>query len=304
MGYSCSEPIPLKPIAVIQDEITEKIVIDLDVKLVGGEQSRVYRKSLKNHKAREVYYHGLSNVHRLTKESVAEARRSFKKVIELEPDSPLGYAWAGATHFFDAYNGWSKSFVLSLQSATELAQKAIALDDSTADAHTLLGFIYVLTRQFDKAISEAERALALCPNGADIVQSVAGIFMFAGKPKKAVALTKQAMRLNPIPPPVYFNFLGISYREIKEYEAAIATLKEGIARYPEYILSRFALVTTYCAAGRYDEAQVEVRELLRIDPRFNMEQYTMMLPYKDKSVIERLLADLREAGLLSTDLEP
>jgi tetratricopeptide (TPR) repeat protein len=75
-------------------------------------------------------------------------------------------------------------------------------------------------------------------------------------------------------------------------------LKEGIARDPEHVQSRYALVTTYCATEQYEEARAEAREIFKIDPRFNLEQYTKRLPYKDREVNERLLTDLRKAGLL------
>ena len=63
-----------------------------------------------------------------------------------------------------------------------------------------------------------------------------------------------------------FEFLGVSYRESGQYKEAIATLKEGIARHPEWVLSHYALVTVYCATGQYEEARAEAQEILRIDP--------------------------------------
>ena len=288
----------MKDIFALQDEITEEIVTALDVKLVRGEQARLWRKSLKNPKARDFYYRGREKWHRSTKESLAEARQLFEQVIELEPDSPLGYVGAAQTHWFDAWRGFSKDPARSSKRAVALAQKAIVLDDSSADAHALLGWIYVIKRQFEKAIAEGERAVGISPNGADIAFGAAIIFMFYSRPNEAIILAKKAMRLNPIPPVGYFNILGVSYRESKQYEESISTLKEGIARDPEHVQSRYALVTTYCATEQYEEARAEAREIFKIDPRFNLEQYTKRLPYKDREVNERLLTDLRKAGLL------
>jgi adenylate cyclase len=288
----------LEDIFAIQDEITEEIVTALDVKLIRGEQARLWRKSIKDPEARDHYYRGREIVYRFTKEAATEARNLFQRVIELEPDSPLGYAWEAWTHYLDAWRGWGKDPAWSLKRAGELAQKAVSLDDNNADAHSLLGWIYLLEGQFEKAIAEGERAVAISPNGADVAFRAAHTYMLYGRPDEAIVLVKKAMRLNPIPPALYFNILGVSYRESKQYEEAISTFKEGIARYPEYILSRYALVTTYCAAERYEEARTEAREIYKIDPRFNLEQYTKRLPYKDREVNERLLSDLRKAGLL------
>ena len=56
----------------------------------------------------------------------------------------------------------------SIGKAIELVQKAIVLDDTFAEAHGLLGFLYSMTRQHDKAIAQAEKAVALNPNSADV----------------------------------------------------------------------------------------------------------------------------------------
>jgi adenylate cyclase len=288
----------LEDIFAVQDEITEKIVTALDIKLLRGEQARVWRKSLKNPEARDLFYRGREKYNRITKEAIAEARQLFEQVIELEPDSPLGYAGAAGALSQEVWGGWSKTPAESLKYAAELAQKAIDLDDTNAHAHADMGLVYVVSRQFEKAIAEAERAVALSPSGAVVAGIAAAIHVHVGKPKEAIVLAKQAIRLCPVPLPFIFNILGVSFRESGQYKEAIATLKEGIARHPEWVLSHYALATVYCATGQYEEARAEAEEILRIDPLFSLEQHTMRLPYKDQAVNERLLADLRKAGLL------
>jgi tetratricopeptide (TPR) repeat protein len=288
----------LKDIFAVQDEITEKIVTALDIKLLSGEQARVWRKSLKNPEARDLFYRGREMFNRFTKEAIVEARQLSEQVIELEPDSPLGYALTAASISFEVWGGWSKTPAQSLKYAAELLQKAIVLDDTNAYAHADLGLVYVISRQFKKAIAEAERAVALSPSGAIVAGIAAAIHVHAGMPKEAIVLAKQAFRLSPVPLPFFFNILGVSYRESGQYEEAIAILKEGIARHPEWALSHYGLVTVYCATGQYKEARAEAEEFLRIDPLFSLEQHTMRLPYKDQAVNERLLDDLRKAGLL------
>jgi adenylate cyclase len=287
----------LEDIFAIQDEITEEIVTALDIKLLSGEQALVWRKSLKNPEARDLYYRGREKFNRFTKEAMAEARQLSEQVIELEPDSPLGYALTAGVLTVEVWGGWSKTPTQSLKYAAELSQKAIVLDDTNPDAHAQLGLVYLVNRQFEEAIAEAERAVALSPSGALVAGRAAVIHVHSGMPKEAIVLAKQAIRLNPVPPPFIFNILGVSYRESGQYKEAIAILKEGIARHPEW-LSHYALVTVYCATEQYEEARAEAEEILKIDPLFSLEQHTMRLPYKDPAVNERLLADLRKAGLL------
>ena len=63
--------------------------------------------------------------------------------------------------------GTTESPDQSLARAFELAQKAISLDNSNAAAHGILGQVYVMKRQYDKAIAECERAVSLDPNSAE-----------------------------------------------------------------------------------------------------------------------------------------
>ena len=64
----------------------------------------------------------------------------------------------------DYWLGNTKSPRESLEKGIELAQKALAMDDSIADAHALLCNLYSIKREYDKAIAEGERAVALNPN--------------------------------------------------------------------------------------------------------------------------------------------
>src|SRR5260370_2012502 len=52
----------------------------------------------------------------------------------------------------------------SLDRASQLAQQAVALDDSLPNAHILLSNTYLIKRQYEQAIAAADRASYLDPN--------------------------------------------------------------------------------------------------------------------------------------------
>ncbi|MGD9173219.1 MAG: hypothetical protein PVF29_03605, partial [Desulfobacterales bacterium] len=80
--------------------------------------------------------------------------------------------------------------------AFELAQKAIALDESLPAGYTILGEIYLHKKQHARAIAAQEKAIALSPNDAEGIASLAGILTWARRPQETVELIKRAMRLN------------------------------------------------------------------------------------------------------------
>jgi len=152
-----------KEIFALQDEITMKIMTALNVTLRAGDSfgkglttTRSLDAFLKYIEARELFY-------RYTKEDNALARRLLEEVISLDPDYSPAYSLLAATHASEVWFGTSKSPKDSLAKAIELGEKAIALDESNADAHSGLGYHYVMAKHFDKAIAQTERALSLDP---------------------------------------------------------------------------------------------------------------------------------------------
>ena len=76
-----------------------------------------------------------------------------------------GLYYLGWVYHTDYVLGNTKSPRETIEKGIELAQKALAMDDSIASAHGLLCSLYLLKREYDKAIAEGERAVALDPGG-------------------------------------------------------------------------------------------------------------------------------------------
>ena len=82
----------------------------------------------------------------------------------------------------------------------ELARKALSLDDSLGGAHGLLGNIYIMRKEYEKGIMEAERAVELEPNGADAHAFLGMGLRFADRAEEAIPILKKAIRLDPHAP--------------------------------------------------------------------------------------------------------
>jgi adenylate cyclase len=121
----------------------------------------------------------------------------------------------GWTYWEDAHHGWSESREESLLRAVELAKKALAMDDSDPDIHTLWGGIYLQKRRYDQAIAAGEKSVALGPNQS-FPHLLLGMYLSAtGRYKEALPLVRKAMRLNPYYPSVYLELLAASIWEWK-----------------------------------------------------------------------------------------
>ncbi|MBK5101557.1 MAG: tetratricopeptide repeat protein, partial [Desulfobacteraceae bacterium] len=214
----------LKDIFALQDEVTQKIVAALAVKLTEDEQKRLVRKYTDNMEAYDFYLQGVEYQNRYTKEANVQARQMFERAIHLDPEFSTAYGALGFTHFHEWTFGWSRD-PQSLERAFELAQRTLGLDDSLPLGHHLLGKVYLWKKQYEKAIAELEKAIALSPNYADHLAGLGYILNFSGRPEEAIGLVKNAMRLNPMYPAYYLWELGHSYFLTGRYEEAIETLK-------------------------------------------------------------------------------
>jgi adenylate cyclase len=141
-----------KEIFALQDEITYKIFTSLQIKLTEGEQVRVWSKGTKNIKAYEKFMKGLEYFRDWTKDGNLLARKLWKEALEIDSQYTAIYVSLAYTYSRASQWGWSKNPKESFQMAEELAEKALALDDSSSDTYALLGNLNLWKGQYDQAI--------------------------------------------------------------------------------------------------------------------------------------------------------
>jgi adenylate cyclase len=290
----------IRELFALQDEITQKIVVELQVELIQGEGARRPGST----QSLEAWEHGVkatSLFQRFTKEDNAKARELFEQAIKVDPEYAFAWTMLAWTHWIDANFGFSESRADSFKRAVELAKKAVALDDTQPNVHALLGGIHLFRRQYEKAIAEGERAIALGPNDATSHVLLAHTMHYAGRFEEAITLAKKAMRLTPYYPAWYLSILAQSCRMAGRYEEALAAYKQLLDRSRKGevppLWAHIGLAVTYMELGLEEEARAHAAEVMRIDPNFSLESWSKADFFKDPAHFERLLDTLRKAGL-------
>jgi len=286
----------LKDIFALQDEITMKVITALQVELTAGEMAGMMAKGTKNIDAFIKFLQAYELLYRANKERNAQAKKILEEAVGLDPEYPRLYMGLALSHIYDVWYGTTESTEQSLAQAFEFAQKAISLDDSNAAAHSMLGLVYMMKRQYDKAIAESERAVSLDPNSAENISRLGTILNYAARAEEAIPYLQNAIRLNPLPPALYFIQLAISYRDSGQYEKAIEASKKALQREPNSQFPYIHMAVSYIRLGQEKEARAAAAEILRINPKFSLERYAKALPFT-KPVADRVLEDLRKAGL-------
>ena len=287
----------LKDIFALQDEIAMKIMAELQVELTAADLGRLSSIKTTNLKAYEKFLKGNEHLFRRTEADVLEARRLAQEAIALDPEYGVAYVLLGWTHLDDIWFYRTKDRAKSLQTAEQLAQKAIDLSGQSAVTHRLLSSVFLLRKQYEKAIVEAQKAVELNPNSANSNFIYGMVLRNAERYDEAIPVLKKAIRLNPVTPINYLNNLAWSYTFSEQYEKAIPLWNRTIERNPDYLFAYMGLTCAYQLSGNEVKARKAAAEVLRIKPTFSMALIEKRILTKNEEIKERLLEAYRKAGI-------
>ncbi len=287
----------LEDIFALQDEITIKLINVMHIKLVYGEQARLWAGSTNNIKAYDMHMRGADCFIRINKRDNKQAQFFFKEAISIDAKYAMPYAMLGFTHVLDFLYGWSESPIKSFEEAEKNTDRAFSLNEFLDLPHSLRAWIYLFKRRHEEAIKEGERAIELNPNGAEAHACLVFVLIYSDETELAIKLIKRALRLNPIPPPHYYFWLAAIYRIRGQYEKAIQHLKKALIGSPDLLTPYLYLTASYSSLNRIEEAHQAAEEVLRIEPNFSLEYHKNILPYKNPETLNSYIDVLCKAGL-------
>ena len=293
----------LKDLFALQDDITLKILTAIRVKLTEGESAsmseKYYQKYFKGKQGLDCYVKLMEASKYIGRniESSKVAQRLAKEVVETCPEIPSGYVMLGWAEIGDYWLNYEKSSRESVEKAIAMAQKALAMDDSIAQAYSLLGHLYGLKREYDKALAEGERAVALEPGGAMVHAFYGSSLNITGRNEEAIRMFQKALRLDPVGSSSLYTRFGTAFWHLDRFEDSVSSFKKALKRAPDNIFAHICLTAVYSMIGREQEAHAEAAEVLRINPNFSLDAYAKRLPYKHQSDNDKIVDALRKAGL-------
>jgi adenylate cyclase len=281
----------------LQDEITIEILKAIGINLTSGEGYRgAYDRItdlntfIKIQKMWHYYW-------QMNKESNSLARKFALEVIAADSQLSIVYFALGYTYIMDILFGACKSPIICLGQATEAGRKALSLDPNSDRPHELVGYIFLLRKEHEKAIDELKRAIVINPNNADAYNDLGTVYYFSDRPYEGIDYLNKAIKLNPLPPTIYFANLGFAYSFHEDYEKALEALKKAVEIEPNNIFAHIGLAVTYALIGNEEKAKIEAKEVLNINPNYSIEVFTKTMPFKNPLTINWLAEYLRKAGL-------
>ena len=287
----------LAEVFTVQDEVTNSIVKALAIKMTTQEQRRLAQRSTDNLKAYDFFQEGQRLFKISTKATNEQAIEMYRKAIELDPQYGRAYGALAVTLTTNYRRGISDSPVETLNRALVLAKKAVSLNDTIPQTYWALGFVYVMQKEYDKALIAATQAINIAPNYADGYGLLAIINSYLGKAEIAIEFNNKGIRLNPYYSFEYLISYGIAYYTLGNYSAAITALEDAKGRNENSAEVKLFLAACYIQSNRQNDAEWIAEELQIISPTTTLTVIEKSLPIAQPEIRRKLLNDLRKAGL-------
>ena len=256
----------LADLVSLQSEIARDVSQKLRTRLSGVEQQKLAKTYTSNSEAYQLYLKGRYHLTKLTPAELQIAISDFQKAIEIDPNYPLAYVGLA-----NAYRSLTLSAELRATDwapkGKAMAQKAVELDDSLAEAHAVLGvLLYFYDWNWTEAERQCKRAVELDPNSADAHQLYNIVLMGLRRFDEAIVEIRRAREIDPLD-------LLINAREAQTLvyaghsEEALAQARKTLEIDPNYWFAHLWASEAYIAQGRFDEALAAARksrEILRV----------------------------------------
>src|SRR5207244_7341029 len=178
-------------------EIAKTIADTLQARLTGSEKTEMSKKPTEDPEAYEFYLKGRFFWNKRTGDDLQKAIEYFNQSIAKDPNYALAYVGLADSYMLvPSYANVSPAE--SLAPARAALKKALALDDSLAEAHASSGLLATLELDLDRGIDELKRAVELKPNYATAHHWLALALMSIGQFDSAFAEAKKALALDPL----------------------------------------------------------------------------------------------------------
>ena len=239
------------------------------------------------------------------RQNLRKAREYFERAVDLEPGSAASHAGLSMCFGYECDLLLAENYGESLRRHLELAEKAIALDESDSRGHYAIACGLMLHGKYERADFHAARAVELNPSEYHNLCNRGYSLMSLGRIGESVACFSKSLRRNPLAPNSCLLAAGlIEYLETNYGQAAGV-----LSRMTGYQIQRASTLAAACAQVGYDDAANRAAQQFRrlsaelpICPEgFGTadwrEFWQRAYPYLKDGAFEHMLDGIRKAAL-------
>jgi adenylate cyclase len=233
-----------------------------------------------------------------TEEDMARARALFERAIELDPQWGYAYAGLSLTHFWDVAFRWSDAPRRSAQASIKAAERALALDELSAEAHHALGHAFGLSGQTDRMVGAFKEGVELNPSHHLANNCYGQHLALVGRWEEAIEYLTRAMSLSPRDPVAFPPRMGMAwaYFAAEDYERALEWAEQSIQRAPHVFFLYTVGVASAAQLGDVDRAQRMLQERMQLEPPLTLPLIETGYAAATPEFREHIIDGLRKAG--------
>jgi adenylate cyclase len=282
----------------LEDRITQQVAGALQPSIRIAEIKRSRRKRPQDLGCYDYTMRAMPHVWTLEKDESTKALELLEKALTIDPEYPLALVLAGWCHAQRAVYTWVDDIEGSQAVARSLAERAADLSGDDPLVLAVLGAVHTFVRNHGTARVLLERAVSLDTNCAWAWSRLGWIENYSDQPDKAIENFERALRLSPIDPMNFNNYVGIgSAHEISErYEEAAALFRRALVERPNAVWIYRALAAALSGAGRIEEAKQALVEVLRYYPDLTISKVRQAMVFSD-AALDRMAENFRRLGL-------
>ena len=252
-------------IFALQDSISAQAARSLTLQLTGGETALMRKHATENAAAYDEYLQGRFFWNKRNTAGFKKAIEHFERALAVDPDYALAYA--GLADCYIRLNDYDAPMAQeSVPKGREAVTKALAIDDSLAEAHATLGFIkFRHDWDFPGAEIEFKRSLQLDPNYSEAHQWYAFYLLAVGRADEADVEMKRAQDLDPLSVSLNSNLsLHLFFRH--KFDQSVQQSLKTLEMEPNHFPTRVTLGLNFEQLGLNKQAIEELKKAQALAP--------------------------------------
>jgi TolB-like protein/class 3 adenylate cyclase/Tfp pilus assembly protein PilF len=254
----------------LQDEITSRIAVTLNLELVRAEAAR----PTEHPDALDYILRGRAVLYGKpwSADTYSEVINLFEHALALDPQSVEAQSRLAVVLADRVVALMTNSWAADLVTAERLVNQALAGSPRGSLTHFAKGHVLRAQKRWEEAVPEYEAALALNHNIVGVTLCLGWCKLWAGSIEEVIPLAEQAIRLSPRDPfiSVCYNQIGTVHLLQSRTDDAIFWLEKARSAMPALPGHRSRLVAAYALKGETARARAELAEArsLTRDDRF------------------------------------
>ena len=234
----------------VQQEITGAISTKLRERLSGETKTQIVKGGTTNPEAYQLYLKGIYHWGQRTPEALEKSKDYFNQAIQKDPGYAAAYAGL-ANYYVTAPDYEPIPENEAAPKAKAAAEKALAIDNTSAEAHAALAAANWSLFDFAGAEVEFRRALELNPNLPNAHHWYGLFLSWESRDQEALSHIRRAVELDPLNLQ-YNSNLGQILCNAHQYEECIDQLKKTLDMDVNFAYAHNMLRVAYRDTGKYD----------------------------------------------------